>query len=95
MSATEVPIPSPPPAVPKPKEKLSVKADVLCGWPLFLLGIGGAVGGGLGGAAYGINVVLYKSRLPLTMKILLNIQVGILAIVLWVLIVHGISSVTR
>ena len=50
----------------KSDEKLPPLAHVVCGWPLLLVIIGGAVGGGLGGLAYGINVAIYKSRLPLT-----------------------------
>ncbi len=52
------------PAVPKQQPKLPASAHVLCGWPLLLVLIGGAIGGGLGGAAYAINIGIYKSSLP-------------------------------
>jgi hypothetical protein len=56
--------------------KLSAKVHLMCGWPLALVVIGGAIGGGLGGAAYGINVAIYKSRMPTPAKIALNILAG-------------------
>jgi hypothetical protein len=64
--------------------KLSVSAHLMCGWPLLLVAFGGAIGGGLGGAAYAINVMIYKSRLPTAGKIVLNLMAGCAAIVLWV-----------
>jgi hypothetical protein len=64
--------------------KLPITAHLLCGWPLALVALGGAIGGGLGGAAYAINLAVYKSRAPLPAKILLNILAGVGAIVIWV-----------
>ncbi len=77
------------------KEKLPALAHVMCGWPLILVGIGGAVGGGLGGAAYGINVAIYKSSLPAVAKVALNILTGIAAFVLWLGIAVAIQSARR
>ena len=65
------------------EEKLPVMAHVMCGWPLLLVTIGGAIGGGLGGAAYGINAAIYKSQMPVAVKILLNIVTGFAAIAIW------------
>jgi hypothetical protein len=67
-------------------QKLPMTAHVLCGWPLFLLFIGGAIGGLLGGAAYGVNMSLYKSNLPGAFKVVLNLLVGMLAIGIWLTI---------
>lgn len=66
--------------------KLPAKVHFMCGWPLALVAIGGVIGGGLGGAAYGINVAIYKSRLPIPAKIALNILAGISAFIIWAVI---------
>ncbi len=66
--------------------KLPPVAHALWGWPLALMFVGGAIGGGLGGTAYGINVVIYKSRLPVAAKVVLNILTGAVAIGAWVAI---------
>ena len=62
-------------------------AHVMCGWPLALVAVGGAIGGGLGGGAYAVNVAIYKSQLPVPAKIALNILSGLSAFVLWLVIV--------
>jgi len=55
----------------------------LCGWPLILVFIGGAIGGALGGVAYAANLTIYKSNLPTVVKFILNPIIGIAAFVLW------------
>jgi hypothetical protein len=75
-----------------PPPKLPVGAHFVCGWPLVLILIGGAIGGGLGGAAYGINIAIYKSNLPLALKFLFNLLVGLTAIGIWLAIAMAISS---
>lgn len=70
-------------------------AHLLCGWPLVMVFFGGAIGGGLGGGAYGLNMVIYKSRLPVAAKVVLNIFTGIAAVVLWVVIAAAIQSMRR
>ncbi len=74
------------------KEKMPVIGHILCGWPLLLVAIGGAIGGGLGGAAYAINVGIYKSNLPIPVKVVLNIIAGLAAIVIWYSIAMAIRS---
>ncbi len=74
------------------ESKLPASAHLLCGWPLLLVAIGGAIGGGLGGLAYGINVKIYKSELPTAAKIVLNPVVGLTAIALWLVIVTLIQA---
>ncbi len=61
-------------------------AHVLCGWPLLLVAVGGLIGGGLGGAAYGINLTVYQSKLPVLAKFGLNMLVGLAAVGLWLAI---------
>jgi hypothetical protein len=71
--------------------KLPIGAHLMCGWPLLLVGIGGAIGGGLGGAAYAINVAIYKSKQPLVAKVILNLVTGFAAIGIWVLTAAAIQ----
>jgi hypothetical protein len=68
------------------KPKLPISAHLMCGWPLILVFLGGAIGGGLGGAAYGVNMAIYKSNLPTAAKIALNLITGTAAIILWIMI---------
>ncbi len=86
-----------PSAVPEKAEstRLPISAHLLCGWPLVLVAFGGAIGGGLGGAAYGVNLMIYKSHLPLAVKVALNLVTGSAAFVLWALIASAIHSKHR
>lgn len=68
------------------------EAHVLCGWPLLLILVGGAIGGGLGGAAYAINLSIYKSKLPVVAKVFLNLFTGMAAIGIWLAVVVAIQS---
>jgi ribosomal protein L37E len=79
---------------PRVKEppKMSVVAHVLCGWPLVLVGFGGAIGGALGAAAYAINVSIYKAKMPAVLKILMNLVVGASAIAIWYFIAAAIRK---
>jgi hypothetical protein len=70
-------------------------AHVVCGWPLIMVAFGGAIGGGLGGAAYGVNVYICKSRLPIAVKVVLVPLTGLAAIALWALIASAIHSARR
>jgi hypothetical protein len=57
---------------------------LVCGWPLALVAIGGGLLGGLcGGAAFGINLGIWKSSLPLVAKIVLIPMVGLIAVACW------------
>lgn len=90
---------SPPPGVDakndRGPQKLPVSAHLLCGWPLFLVFIGGAIGGAFGGLAYGVNIAVYKSRLPFAVKVLLNIVIGLSAIGLWCIAAAAIVSMRK
>ena len=60
-----------------------------------MLFFGGAIGGGLGGAAYGINLTIYKSRIPTAGKVVLNILTGVFAFVLWIFIAAAVHLSLR
>ncbi|NLX05598.1 MAG: hypothetical protein GXY33_10685 [Phycisphaerae bacterium] len=77
------------------KVKVPLYIHALCGWPLLLVAVGGAVGGGLGGLAYGVNISLYKSSASRTLVWMLNPVVGAAAIVLWLIIGSAIQSAMR
>ena len=72
----------------KKSEKVPPLIHIACGWPLIMVGFGGAIGGGLGGAAYAINMNIYKSSLAPVLKVILNIASGALAFILWLTIVQ-------
>jgi hypothetical protein len=72
-------------------EKTPPLVLLACLWPLALVAIGGAIGGGLGGAAAGLNFSIYKSKLPIAVKIVLNIVSGVAAFAIWLAIVMAIQ----
>lgn len=63
--------------------KVPVSAHFLCGWPFVMVAFGGAIGGGLGGGAYAVNMAIYKSKMPVAVKIVLNLFTGLAAFGLW------------
>lgn len=65
---------------------------ILCGYPLIMVFIGGAIGGGLGALAYMVNIMIYKSKLLLPVKIILNVLTGMSAVAIWAIIAYIISS---
>lgn len=65
------------------KPKLSTVAHLMAGWPLFLVIIGGAIGGALGVVAYVVNRKIYLSQLSNMQKVLANLLCGMSAISLW------------
>jgi len=73
-------------------EKLETRVHLMCGWPLALVFVGGAIGGGLGGGAYAINLALHKSKLPAPLKVIGNVAVGTVAVLLWLFAVAWIRG---
>lgn len=65
---------------------------LICGWPLALVAVGGMIGGACGGAAFGINLSIWKSSLPTALKIILIPVVGFTAIGLWLAFALGLRS---
>ena len=62
------------------------------GLPLLLVGIGGALGGGIGALAVGVNRDIMRSELPAPLRYLVAIGVTGLAFVLWLLIASALRS---
>lgn len=85
----------PPPAQPsKPQgNAIPIWVYLICGWPLALVAVGGMIGGACGGAAFGVNLSIWKSTLPLAAKIILIPIVGLTAIGLWLAFALGLRSV--
>ena len=73
------------PKVPENAKQFSWGAAA-CFLPIGLMFIGGAVGGALGGVAVAVNLALYTSNLPRWKFWILNLLVGLTAIVLWLVI---------
>jgi hypothetical protein len=53
------------------------------------------IGGGLGGAAYGINMGIFRSNLPWPLKVVLIPVTGFIAIGIWVAIVLAMQPLRR
>ncbi len=66
--------------------KLPIFAYLICGWPLLLILIGGAVGGGLAGVAFALNLAIYRGKLHPALKAALIVCSGLAAIFLWLAI---------
>ena len=71
----------------KDNKKLKGFEHIICGWPLILVFIGGAIGGACGGLAYALNAKLYLSELSKTKKYLYITLVGLGAFVLYYAVV--------
>jgi hypothetical protein len=84
----------PPPNKPSKVESHAIPIWVylICGWPFALVAIGGMIGGLCGGAAFGINLSIWKSSLPLAAKIILIPIVGFTAIGVWLVAALGLRS---
>lgn len=67
-------------------KNISFWGHILCGWPMFLVFLGGFICGAMGGLAYGINLAVYKSQLPQPVKFILIMVIGGVAIVAWFVI---------
>lgn len=74
---------------------LTPLAHLLCAWQLLFLILGGLVGGGLGGIAYAINATIYKTRLPMLIKIAAIFAVGIGAIIAYFVVLVMLHRALR
>lgn len=55
-------------------------------WPVILVPIGGAIGGGLGGMAIVLNFRVFAKPVPTTTKYLYCFLIGVGSIILWIVI---------
>ncbi len=65
----------------------SVFGSVFAAWPMCMMLVGGAIGGGLGGLAWGLNTAILKSNLPSPAKFVLMILSGLAAFAAYVVAV--------
>lgn len=68
-------------------EKLKWHEHLACGWPLSLIGIGGALGGLLGGGAYAINVQVFRKSISKTKKYIYSFLIVFSAFAVYFLII--------
>lgn len=69
---------------PDPQSKpIPSYAQVIAGWPLIMIAIGGALGGLCGGGAYGLSMALFKKRGVTPLNCFLSILIGIAGIGLY------------
>jgi len=73
-------------------EKLPIQVHLVCGWPLLLIAFGGAIGGGLGGVAYGVGLVVYRKTRSLPTTFLASLGLGTAAALLWYVIARAIRG---
>ncbi|TET54635.1 MAG: hypothetical protein E3J64_01625 [Anaerolineales bacterium] len=71
---------------------LAVLGYVLCCWPFVLVFFGGAIGGAIGGGAAGLNLMIYRSRLPTIMKIPVVIIIGLMGVCAWITIGGALTT---
>jgi len=89
-------VPSTPPVPAKVQsDAIPIWVYLICGWPFALVAIGGLIGGVCGGAAFGINLSIWKSQLPLAAKIILIPIVGCTAVAIWLAAAVGIQLLLR
>ena len=74
------------------KEEFPKYMHLICGWPLVLVAVGGAIGGGLGGLAYGMNVSIFNKTRSIPVTVLSSILTGGVAIAVWLAIAVAIST---
>jgi hypothetical protein len=76
-----------PPPVPKaPPPKLTWYEHVWIGWPLALVAVGGGIGGACGGAAWGINRVVFLSIRQPVLRYLVTGLISVAAIVIYLVV---------
>jgi hypothetical protein len=81
--------------VPSRSGRASIPSYVhaICAWPLVMVVFGGAVGGALGGLAYGINIMIYKKGAPVWAVVFSSMVLGAAVVILWSVIAELIRGV--
>ena len=60
---------------------------ITAGWPLMLILVGGAIGGGLGAAAYFLSVKIFNKKISSAYKYIYSLLIGAAAVVIWIIVV--------
>jgi hypothetical protein len=79
------------PEKPEPTAKLPWTCQLAAGWPILLVILGGALGGGCGGAAYAISISLFKKHGVNATTYLLSVLIGIAAIAIYLVIIVALA----
>lgn len=75
-----------------PDIKLSLREQIMLGWP-FILGVyGGFLGVLCGGAAYIVNIVIFKSNISKKKKYIFSFLVGVSAFALYYILLLVITE---
>ena len=59
---------------------------MFAGWPLLMIFIGGAIGGGVGAAAAHCNIRLFRSRMNIFLKYFVTFVISLAAFMVWLLL---------
>ena len=77
------------------REPLKWYEYLFAGWPILMMFIGGAIGGGLGAAAASINIKIFRSRINIFLKYLLTFSISIIAFIIWTILAVMINQKFR
>lgn len=75
--------------------KLSWYEQIWIALPLALVAVGGAIGGGFGGLAWGVNKIVFKKVGNPVLRYLLTTLISASAVVLWLVIGSFVVSLIR
>lgn len=78
--------PPPFPVIEQPKTKLTWYQYVWIGWPLILVAVGGAIGGGLGGVAAAINFKVFQKTQNPVLRYVWTGLISFAAAIIWLII---------
>lgn len=73
-------------------EKPPAWIHVLCGWPLVMIAFGGAIGGGLGGAAYGLSLTVYRKTRSIPLTVVASVAFGGGAFFTWLFVAGRLAE---
>ncbi|HTR43629.1 MAG TPA: hypothetical protein VMH87_18615 [Pseudomonadales bacterium] len=78
--------PPPFPVIQQPKPKLTWYQYAWIGWPLIMVAVGGAIGGGLGGAAAAINYKVFQKTQNAVLRYVWTGLISVAAVMLYLVI---------
>ena len=84
------------PPKPKPNEMfkdLKWHEIIVACWPLVLIAVGGAIGGGFGGLACALNFKIFNAKLSKPLKYIYSILIGIGGILLYLVVVTVLVAI--